>query len=228
MGELTELARFDAHLFLAAMTHAGDGDVRYYLNGVKLEAPSSGGLLLVGCNGHRMLAIHDQKGSLASPHPIIVPRVALPGVSLRGKRGARTIVLMADSDRKWPRMTLQVRDEYDEWIYSVPVTAIEGRYPEWRNVVPLRSEIADQMPAAYNIGYIADLDVVPRAFGVTDWPTIYARGKNSAIVIWEKCRAVAILMPVRVDTKPDAPDWLTQPQIECKPTTAASDSSPQG
>jgi DNA polymerase-3 subunit beta len=108
----TDLLRAVLHL-------AAKGDVRYYLNGVFFEVSESR-TLLVATDGHAMgVAISVNAGNTLAENLIIAREVI--ETALRAKT---------------PDVVLQKRDDGTWQLGSVSFTPVDGKYPEWRFVVP--------------------------------------------------------------------------------------------
>jgi DNA polymerase-3 subunit beta len=108
----TDLLRAVLHL-------AAKGDMRYYLNGVFFEV-SENRTLLVATDGHAMgIAASAWGGNTLSENLII----------------ARDVIEMA-LRAKTPEVVLQKRDDGTWQLGSVSFTPVDGKYPEWRHVVP--------------------------------------------------------------------------------------------
>lgn len=121
--------------------------VRYYLKGVLLEH-GAGDTVLVATNGYVLGAYQVASSSAAvAPVRIIVPNELLKGIKPRGEG---TIALRAEErdpaeEGALPRwlLTLEVAG------MRVSAMAIDGRYPDWRQIVPrsLPGEVAQFNPS---------------------------------------------------------------------------------
>src|SRR5690606_12660465 len=61
------LARVNPKYFAAIELYAAKNDIRYYLNGVRIEPHPQQGAVIVATNGYRLAAIHDPDGWCEEP-----------------------------------------------------------------------------------------------------------------------------------------------------------------
>jgi len=185
MFKITVFARY----FRAALTHAAQKDVRYYLNGVLLDTATG---KLVSTDGHRMLIITDSCLRAVSGESVIIPRDAIAAaLKLAGK--SCDFVTVTES-------AIQLDSGA-----SVAYKPIDGVFPDWRRVMPRGERIGDQAPAMYLPEYIADavaaVNIVrgrapSKCVGKV---AVYQRGNDSAIVSDGETGVIAIVMPQRVN-----------------------------
>ncbi len=107
----------------AALECASKGDVRFYLNGVLLDAPKG---RVVSTTGHMLFCGQIPKEDFPA---IIIPREAIESaMKLLGRKGiGRTNIEVSDDDGRFELVTLQG---------TVPFTPIDGRFPEYERVIP--------------------------------------------------------------------------------------------
>lgn len=102
---------------------AANGDIRYYLNGVKLHGVP-GKITAVATDGHRM-AISSLEAD-TEPFDIIIPRETAK--ELIALDPARLVIGMADGQAK--NLTAERGDRH------LTTMLIEGTFPDWRRVLP--------------------------------------------------------------------------------------------
>lgn len=106
---------------LAALVVAGKGDIRFYLNSVRVETDRDGNAIIVGCNGHCLLAIN-------TACPWKLPHLTIPRdvVEQLGKLKPTWVEFGTDGTvftAKAGGSTLTFADT-------------GGTYPDWQQVVP--------------------------------------------------------------------------------------------
>lgn len=187
----------------ALLAVAPKKDIRYYLNGVCFDF-SGDTPVAVATNGHILLAVPF---SLPNDAPnnwygqYIVPREFLDGLkpSFKGApyRLAITDYLVVASDSN----------------SSISAKLIDGKYPDWRRVVPTTTS---NHVSQFDPEYIGTFSKVDKFLGGKGTPTILhngsgkpdAAGDNAARVVLTQ-GAVGVLMPMRHTTQPlDNPSWL--------------------
>ncbi len=61
---MTTIATIHPVAAATAATVQAKDDTRYYLNGILIQAREAGGVIAVGCDGHRMISAIDREGSV--------------------------------------------------------------------------------------------------------------------------------------------------------------------
>lgn len=199
----------------ALLTHAGERDVRFYLNGVCLDTTGQEPVM-VATDGCRMLVVRVPR--LVSTLPrgcYVIPRALLETVKpVKRRRGTGflpvTLRVYAATDTDTARAEL-----IGASVASAPL--VDGRFPDWRRVVP--SKLTGK-PAQYNGDYLADLTTAARLLAGakrTDtacFPVIAHNGDSTdrmgaALVSFPSTPdAFAVLVPMRTDPVPTvAPHW---------------------
>jgi hypothetical protein len=184
--------KITASLYAAALRCAAVRDVRYYLVGVRVEPLATGGALLVATDGHRLLALFDQAATGVPAGGLIVPTVKVPAKD--AKPGA-----MLEFDGA--RVTM-------ESGASLPASYIDGRYPDWRAIVPHLTD-SDKPVSAVNPALLDGFDGVNRAFGMKyEGIELRAKGPACAALVrfLDNPNALGVVMPVRGDMK--EPGWM--------------------
>ncbi len=120
-------------LLKAANLAADKEQVRYYLQGVAVQADARGSYL-VATDGHRLLAFRQSSECYGGdPINIIIPSDIIAGIKLQ--KGLEVAELTQDSDKAW---------RLDYCGTSIIFAPIDGTFPEWRRAVP---DTTDGKPA---------------------------------------------------------------------------------
>lgn len=220
-------AKFKSSYLGAASIFAAKTDVRYYLNGIYVEPVKGGGVNLVATDGHRMIIIHDKEG-YASRGFIIPNHKALYALCKKRpkvKRGAidpeSVTSVLIDGDTMYAMKEWYRREDganlkrpgkkqvhVDNFECSWPFKEIEGKFPDFRNVIA-KTEEADGEDEragmfAFNPHYVRSLCEVQKIIvGATNFDCVMAKVQN-----WDKAimyrfdhpdmkNVFAMIMPMR-------------------------------
>lgn len=207
----------------AAAVCAAVKDVRHYLNGTMIEpGPGGSGAIVVGCDGHRLVAIHDTAGHCDAP-------LILPPLS-RKLTECRRIVATDGRDPDsvtldWdPSGSLSTTVTYADGLTAI-AARIDGRFIDWRIVVPASPDYAvplqREKPApawsAFNPAYLGAFGQVAailrgRNKSAAEMIALeFHSPENSArvrIVAPDRYHAVGVVMPLR------AMDYLISESLE--------------
>lgn len=200
----------------ALLTVAAKDDIRYYLNGVAIDATASGDVVLVATNGHVMLTVPMSVGDIEDLRPgsFIIPRQALESVK-PAKVGRTTlpIVLTIDipapeDDPQRPGVTIQKPTQFAVAGATTATGAVvDGIYPDWRRVMPAT---ASGEMAQFNPALVARMgDAAQLLGGKPEYMVIHHNGAGGALVSGFAGGALGILMPLRCDDQahPGLPTW---------------------
>lgn len=187
----------DHSVIKALLICAAKQDVRHYLKGVLVDARASD-VTLVTTDGHRMLAYPvavDAIEALA-PGQYIIPREALEAVK-PCKAGRVTLPITIEID------VAHGRENKITGATSVVTPLIDGKFPDWRRVVP---KTVSGEPAQYQAEYLGDFGRIAELLG-TKHPHVHHNGSSTAIV-GNLGAALGVLMPMRSDFEFSAlPAW---------------------
>ena len=189
-------------------------DIRYYLNGVLLEAATDG-VFLVATDGHRMHAMRvvptysDNAAPLRIGMQVIIPGETIDAIKITRASDAEIDFTIDDAGR-----TGQVA--HGPATHSF--TAIDGKFPDWRRVLP-RSAKIDGVGSYFNPEYLIDVQKAAKLLGAKrmfDVPQVeYAGGTGGTrLLITSSPDFVATMMPFlhKKDGKQhilQAPSWAT-------------------
>jgi hypothetical protein len=134
----------------AARTHSAEKDIRQYLQGVYLDTSAG---KVVSTDGHRLFCA-NARGVKSDCLPVIVPNVTLDaalkqftGEYARGKMlGAIDVAITVDG------LALTITTPSGE----IKGRTLDGKFPEWRRVVPTPESIGEHVPAILNTRYLAE------------------------------------------------------------------------
>lgn len=176
------IIKTNAVLLAAAASLAAVNDVRYYLNGVCIEPAPQGGVLLIGCNGHALVCIHDANGYADDTYIVKPPK--------RAKLGKKTA----------PEVEIDERGAHFADGVTVPAERIFGRFPDWRAIVP---KTVSNEPAAFNGDYVRDFARVSMSFGFKQpFCMVRPNGGAAALVQFDaKVPAFGVLMPAGMNAR---------------------------
>jgi DNA polymerase-3 subunit beta len=194
----------DHSIIKALLICAAKHDVRYYLNGVSVDARANGDVVLVATDGHRLLAYPvavDNIEALA-PGEYIIPREALEAVK-PAKVGRTTLPIHIDivtapdtPDPERVGVTIKGKTSITVTGATSAVTApIDGQYPNWRRIVP--ASTSGEL-AQFNADYVAGFGDVCKLLGGSYGPFINHNGGACAVVT-NLPGALGLIMPMRLD-----------------------------
>lgn len=224
----------------AVLPFMGEDDIRYYLNGVLVE-PYNGGCLLVATNGH-IMAVIESKGARCDKPRILALSNPEFLTAVRGR--TRPIRVDEDGDElpsddenfygtldianAEARAVISTVDGVERFVLAGSAF-IEGKYPDWRKVVPPVDHLKQGVPYALAGQYLALLNHPAisklRSNGVLFWGD--DRGtteKPSAITVRFDGlpNLVVVVMPImKTDEALQTwPDWMALKAPEPAATAA--------
>jgi DNA polymerase-3 subunit beta len=180
----------DHSIIKALLICAAKHDVRYYLKGVCVDARANGDVVLVATDGHRLLAYPVAVDSIEAlaPGEYIIPREALEAVK-PAKAGRTVLPITIEID------VAHGRENKITGATSTVTPLIDGKYPDWRRIVPASTsgEIAQ-----FNADYVSGFGDVCKLLGGKYGPFINHNGGSCAVVT-NLPGALGLLMPMRMD-----------------------------
>lgn len=193
----------------AALTHAADQEIRYYLNGVYLDLPRG---KVVATDGHRML-ISDGPCVLGAP-AVIVGSDSVKAV-IKAYEGAGPIykqgASMGACDVECTLECIEGADLAQSVTFKVPngnisAAPIDGKYPDWLRVIP--QSIDGTTAGHYQADYVQDAAAAFRMHrnkrkNDTGYnPALMQNGTNAAVMVDGDNDLLIIVMPRRTDATP--------------------------
>jgi len=188
----------------AARTHTAEKDVRYYLQGVYLDTTAG---KVVATDGHRLF-VANARGVKSNYPSVIVPNETIDaalkqftGEYARGKSlGAVDVTVTVDESH------LAIGTPTG----SVTGKALDGRFPEWRRVVPKAEDVGEHVPAVLNTQYLADaceaLSIarnLSKKAAAEHAIRIHMRGEFPTVITDNTIGVLALVMPMRNDLSAD-------------------------
>ncbi|APU00328.1 RusA-like Holliday junction resolvase [Ralstonia phage RS-PII-1] len=191
--------RVSARALKAALILAAKGDIRYYLNGVKIEAGTNE-TRLIATDGHLLGAFREQQDNgvpLGEEVGFIIPRDVIDGMKLT-KAATKTTVL-----------SINVPDDGGLYeLHNGPMVqrfaAVDGLFPQYRRVIPAIA--SDNSPASLNINLLARMGDAIQIF--RDYPKFPAMRmdsggttanglSNCTVIRTDSEDFVGVIMPLR-------------------------------
>ena len=174
--------------------------MRYYLNGVFIQAANEGALC-VATDGHRAGIRHDREGLCRQD--VIVRLSPL----LKNSKQPKWLVVTLTGDGKGYVSVLPVKvddtpedaiDRVEEAELRIGDAIIDGTFPDWKRVVPPASP--GDFQRGFNAKYIASFGERISIRGASD---------NGAHLVSDISDPdfIGVLMPMRADA-PTVPSWL--------------------
>lgn len=200
------IATLPAAPLRAALLFAAEQDIRYYLNGVRVERTHSGEVYIVSTDGSALFAHREEKAEIAK---VDTWAVTIPSASLAAlaKTKPQKAQLFETTDG------YAVGDGLGAVFAFKPV---EGVYPDWRRVLPRKTSVSGEA-ALYSTDYLtragkalALVDGLPVSAG-SYHGELHQNGDGGPGVVVGKTPNTAIaISPRRITQKnPMASDWFT-------------------
>lgn len=167
-------------------------DVRYYLNGVYIE-PADVGVYLVATDGHKMAVIHDAEGECAEARVFSLRRDAMR--FCKGQEPYAPFVTIDPASQR-----LMVADTVEERYLQPGKCFIEGKYPDWRRILPDFKKLSPGSPATMNATYLSEVAAIsPKHRGFSAMRLWSMGTENDPVVIQFGTipEMLGIVMPVR-------------------------------
>jgi DNA polymerase III sliding clamp (beta) subunit (PCNA family) len=230
------ILKIDAEDLARIVPFCAEQDVRYYLNGVSVE-PHEDGAILVATDGHMLAAIQSPDSFVETAAILAVDRRFKQEIRKAGlKRGAQAFVELA-SPESYPEIRIMggSRQGGGGVAYVSPKrpALIDGKYPEWRKIIPKDEDLEDGLTGSFNANY---LDKVMQAASLASRGMRYngvriQHNKNAAATAPLVIRAgeghslLMLIMPMRLDIMNPLPTWTrAKPEPE-KPAAPVGDTA---
>ncbi|CUJ80938.1 hypothetical protein [Achromobacter sp. 2789STDY5608628] len=194
----------------AALRIAAKKDIRYYLNGVSIEADSEC-TRLIATDGHSMLILqHQADNQVDGPVSLIVPGDIVRQVIAGPAKGLQRVMLdlCPEGAGIWSIPLLHLGDRT-----RLTFAQIAGKFPDWRRVVPaaVTGKAAQLSPALLSAMNAAAADLGSKH------TTVSHNGQSPAVIRPESHiseQFIGLVMPMR-DAAPNewaAPTWCATPK----------------
>ena len=203
--------------FLRVRPFVSTEELRYYLNGVRIEANPDGGAVCVATDGHRMGVCRDADGLVLSPVTVRIfreiaawkPEYKLFGSPwLVGMMTSETngfiAIVHPQQDENGEDTAAHAIARVEDCALRVGRAFVDGRYPEWRKVIPTNA--TSGQARTLNADYV-------KSFATKKNTTATIVGANpeapQLVCIDGDPDFFGVLMPVRAARGPAIPSWLT-------------------
>jgi hypothetical protein len=193
-------------------------DVRFYLNGIRIE-PYDGGCLLIATNGH-WLAVMESKAARADTARILnVSKAFEKALREPMPHDARVTVETETAH------SVLIADGEERYVQP-GVPFVEGNYPEWRKVMPPSQHLKPGLVAPLQTKYVSQLHkAMPNDHypGVKFWHDERDPTKRAQVARFGKCpELVVLIMPINEFNEAGWPAWYPKEAVE--PAAAAVNS----
>ena len=127
----------DIDLASAVADVCSTDETRYCLNGIFFDADGS----IVATDGHRMMVLAPGMGRRAHEAAVILPQVAWRVAA----KALSTMNISTDADATWRVDAPPAWIVLHDGVSAVWSRAIEGRYPDWRQVLPAPNSLPSRV-----------------------------------------------------------------------------------
>ena len=184
-------------------------DIRYYLNGIRIEPAPQGSVFIIGCDGHCLAIIHDKDGTMTGSagvilraSPGLLQACKAPGRELRSLGGANVIITGS---------RISVANDFEQEFTNLEVFVqagqpwIEGVYPDYGRVLPAFDKVKPGFNTPINSQYLARFarlkpDSGDRYSGLNFWqePSEPGLGSTNAVMVQHASipEFIGIVMPL--------------------------------
>ncbi|MGX9694566.1 DNA polymerase III subunit beta family protein [Achromobacter anxifer] len=194
----------------AACRIMAKNDIRYYLNGVYVEATKDQ-TLVVATDGHRLILIRTQTDNeVEDAESLIIAGDVAKRIVDGSMRSIRQISMTRTEAGKWQIPLFK-------WGVELSFGTVEGLFPDWRKVVPKRTT---GEPANFNPQYLADfqaaaLDYFGGSRGRLGLIEVSQNGRGGALVTSSRADDdfIGVVMPFEAGASQQAepPAWTLTP-----------------
>jgi len=185
------------------------GDVRYYLNGIRVE-PHSDGAIMVATDGHTLCSYLDPDGKCSEAVILDAPKQLI--AAAMSKASSKRLIIEGG------QLKIKHLQEGDVFIYPGNFL-IEGNYPDWRKAIP--DELVPGLIGSFNMKYIDRIyNKKARFAGGTFFHS--AKDPQTSPAIYRPTflrNGICVIMPMRDEMAP-IPSWLEKQKLEIKALAA--------
>jgi hypothetical protein len=221
------LLKIDAEDLARVVPFASENDIRYYLNGVCIE-PHEDGAILIATNGHMLAAIQSPDSYVTETCILSLNKRFTTEIRKAGlKRDSQSFVELKDA-ASYPEVVVLGGRLHRHVAYVSPhrPALVDGKFPEWRKIIPLDDDLVDGLAGSYNARYV---QAAAEAAGLANGPRSryngirFQRSKKAGdsgpvIVRTSENRSMIILvMAMRDELTQTMPDWTRAKPEPAKP-----------
>ncbi|MBX9902141.1 MAG: hypothetical protein K2Y28_15295 [Burkholderiaceae bacterium] len=178
-------------------------EIRYYLEGIYVEPHPDGGVTLVATDGKAMICIRDIKGHCDNSRIIKITPDAIRKSGATHLTGCETFCTVDEDTQRltigafYPDMSgNQLVEEY----YIQPNKCfIEGKFPDWRKILPDFDGLTEKIDSAMNLNLIRNLIQMGLSKMGFNAVRFWGSGTNGVVVVQfeNHPEVVALIMPMR-------------------------------
>jgi DNA polymerase-3 subunit beta len=205
---MTTIATLHPKTIATAYLFQAHKDVRYYLNGIHLEAAKDG-IIATATDGQRLIIVSDTNATLETD---MIISFDSGFVTKCKNRKADLVTITQDGDTVLATVTSETDSDF---MHISKAEIIDGRFPDWRAVAPAALPDTAQDPGAFNSIYLASFCNAAKLLH-DKYPTVrvYSNGPNHAAQIaiasgFAGITACGVLMPRKTDA--DIYNWTDTP-----------------
>lgn len=152
--------KLSAEAVRLAYAFAAKQDIRYYLNGVHVEPHPNGGAQITGCDGHRVLQVHDRDAT-----DVETMIISLDKASRSALKSGRFV----QTEFEPGRVAIVDADGVPKHLQALSYK-VEGTYPDVRKPLGERENWKAGIGGCFNVQYIADATIAAaEALGGSQW-----------------------------------------------------------
>ena len=204
-------------IFAAVSLFRGIEDIRYYLNGLYLEAGANGARL-VGCDGHQ-LAVAKLEGEYPEAS-IILPNSLVAAVKAKTK-GPQVVTLdFNNGNQKYRKNGEFLPRDITLTFAEITTSAkeLDGKFPDYRRVVPIE---VDGTTAQFDPRLVNRIEKACSTLGYKSFTGIAYNGDKSALSVINES-FVVVTMPFKADPLTVSPSWVQESLCASEPVRLAA------
>lgn len=201
-------------------------DIRYYLRGISVRPHASGGAVICATNGHALGAIYDAAAVCEAEVIIHIDTQTLAACAAKSPVKRHLVIIhnrLAVVDAKGAEICIQAGN---------PV--IEGKFPNYANVIPAADKLTPGLAGSFNRAYLRQGDLAAQACGKAAGHSkavgvqFFSVGGDPNLTTIIRVPVmpdfIAALMPMRDDVLAPVPAWvgLTAPSDDLKDMKASA------
>ena len=197
--------QFDRKFIPLVAPFAGKRDIRYRLNGIRIEAAGDRpGVYIIGCDGHRLTVAYDKHGFIEGDEGRgLIVRADSQFISACKAQSSAALKVIAQGKR------VSVGVDFDQEHsglenYVMPGDPwIIGNYPDWRRVLPCWESLKPGCVALLSTNYLSDYLRLNTSVSRQNSIIFWQEKPNAAVVVQHKAHPelLSILMPRRFDDR---------------------------
>lgn len=189
----------------ALQLFAAKGDIRYYLNGIKVEAGNQG-IRLIACDGHTMGVTGDatSEAPITEPTDFIIPGALIEQAVKAKTKWKFAIITIADGRYVGTKEARKIVIKVDSCEFVS--NEVQGVFPDWQRVLPAK---VNGQVAVYDPDYLVRAKKARSILGLKGTPDMGYNGAGAAVFIISD-RFMAIVMPMRDGIIYDIPPGLAK------------------